>query len=237
MPELFKFLRDDMSSPMGRGTYVAGRWRSVRGALIPCERGLHATTADNLVPFLNAALWRAEVDGELLWHEDGNGRKVVARRLRVTDRVEAWNERTARLFAADCTERVLPIFEAAVPGDGRPRHAIAVARAYAKGEATREELAAAGSAAWAAARAAAWDAARAAAWDAAWAAAEAAARTAAMAAAGDAAGDAARTAARAAARAAAEAAAAAAAAAAERRWQNLHLATMLGLIVDAEGVR
>ena len=37
-------------------------------------------------------------------------------------------------WAADCAERVLGIFETEVPGDLRPREAIARARAYARGE-------------------------------------------------------------------------------------------------------
>ena len=100
-------------------------------------------------------------------------------------------DRELRLFACDCAEMVLPIFERHYPDDKRPRNSIEVARRFAEGKATDEERAAAGAAAWAAARAAAWDAA----WDAAGAAAWAAA--------GDAAGDAARAAAWDAARAAA----------------------------------
>jgi hypothetical protein len=146
-------------------------------------------------------------------------------------------DRVARLFACDCAERVLPVFERECPGDVRPREAIAVARRYAAGAASEAEMAAArdaaGAAAWAAARDAAWAAAWAAARDAAWAAgaaardaagaaawdaardAGAAARAAAWAAARAAAGDAARAAAWAAARAAAGDAAWAA----ERAWQ------------------
>lgn len=37
-------------------------------------------------------------------------------------------------WAADCAERVLGIFEAHAPGDGRPRNAIARARAFSRGE-------------------------------------------------------------------------------------------------------
>ena len=62
-------------------------------------------------------------------------------------------DRVARLFACDCAEIVLPIFERACPQDQRPRQAIKVARRFAMGEATSEELAAAGAAARAAARA------------------------------------------------------------------------------------
>ena len=106
-------------------------------------------------------------------------------------------DKEIRLFAADCAELVLPIYEKHYPNDNRPRLAIQAARDYANGLITIEKLAAARAAArdaawdaagdaaraaaWAAARAAAWDAARAAAWDAAWDAAGDAARAAAWA--------------------------------------------------------
>ena len=38
------------------------------------------------------------------------------------------------LWAAECAEHVLPLFEAARPDDGRPREAVAAARAWARGE-------------------------------------------------------------------------------------------------------
>lgn len=72
-------------------------------------------------------------------------------------------ERDLRLFACDCTERVLPIYEAEYPDDDRPRRAVEVSRAYALGETTKEELDAAAYAARDAARDASWYAARAAA--------------------------------------------------------------------------
>jgi hypothetical protein len=99
---------------------------------------------------------------------------------------EAERDRIARPFVCESTERVLPIFERLYPTDLRPRHAIAVARRFAMGEATTAELAAAAAATSDAARAAgdvAWVAASDAAEDAAWAA-WAAARAVAWAAAG-----------------------------------------------------
>ncbi len=108
-----------------------------------------------------------------------------------------------RLFACDCAEMVLPIYEHKYPGDDRPRKAIEVIRLYANGKATEDERASAcdaacdaawdaiGTVAWYAAGAAAWVAAGAAAcaaagtsagaaaWAAAWAAAGASARAAA----------------------------------------------------------
>jgi hypothetical protein len=148
--------------------------------------------------------------------------------------INSWmDDRQCRLFAADCAERALVRERAAGrEPDERSWEAIRVSRAYARGDATEEELAAARDAAWAAWEAA-WDAARAAldasldavlaaALDAALAAARAA-----LDAAGAAALDAAREAAWVAAWAAAEAAAReaawdadeAAAKDAEREWQ------------------
>ena len=100
-------------------------------------------------------------------------------------------DKEIRLFAADCAELVLPIFEKQYPNDDRPRKAIQAVRDYANGLISAEELDAARDAAGAAASAA---------WDAAWAAGDAAGAAgdaaAARAAAGAAAGAATRAAAR-----------------------------------------
>ena len=94
-------------------------------------------------------------------------------------RNEFISDKDMRLFACDCAEKSLPIFEKQFPKDTRPRKTIETARLFANGNASQEELDAARDAAWAAARDAAWAAARAAARDAAWAVARAAARDAA----------------------------------------------------------
>ena len=52
-------------------------------------------------------------------------------------------QKIAHSFACDCAERVLHIYEAHVPGDSRPRKAIETKRAWLRGEATDDELAAA----------------------------------------------------------------------------------------------
>ncbi|MFY7936903.1 MAG: putative immunity protein [Flavobacterium sp.] len=72
------------------------------------------------------------------------------------------NDVKIRLFAADCADMVLHIFEKQFPNDDRPRNAIQAARDYANGLITAEELNDAAGAAADAARAAAWWAARAA---------------------------------------------------------------------------
>ena len=46
--------------------------------------------------------------------------------------VETWSETDARLYAADCAESVLFIYERECPHDARPRHAVTSARNYAR---------------------------------------------------------------------------------------------------------
>jgi thymidine phosphorylase len=62
------------------------------------------------------------------------------------------DHRLLALWAADCAEHVLHLFEQARPGDDRPRRAIEGARAWARGEVTMTEARSAGGHANAAAR-------------------------------------------------------------------------------------
>jgi hypothetical protein len=140
------------------------RWLPEQPDPVLCERGWHACRWEDTPFHIAAELWIVKVDGQIVH----GANKIAASTMLLHEQVTAWNERTQRLLAADCAERVLPIFERERPNDDRPRLAIEVARRFADGLATKAELAAAGDAAWAAAEAAAWAAATAA-W-AAWAA-------------------------------------------------------------------
>jgi hypothetical protein len=98
-------------------------------------------------------------------------------RLWVVLRREFLGDRLLRLFACDCAERsLIREREAGREPDERSWNAVAVARRYANGEVTDEELEAAWYAAWSAAWSAAWTAGAASrsAWEAAWSAAWAA---------------------------------------------------------------
>ena len=235
-PTYYKILRDDGAPHLGTGKWHLpkrgrpGKWMPRIGNIRMCQRGYHVVDAAHIIEFLEYGynIFEVEVRGDQL----NGGNKICvsqARLLRLLD----WSESRARLFACDCAERALDLFGGEV--DPRSHAAIEVSRRFARGEATHEELAAAGAAAWDTAGAAAWDtagaAARAAAGAAtkaaAWDAARAAARAAAWAAAGDAAGDAAWAAAGdaawAAARDAARDAAWTAAGDAERKWQTNRL--------------
>lgn len=165
------------------GTWTPGEWMPpVEGELEPCGNGYHVVTIEQLLTWLGERIFEVEVGEEIISDDD----KSVVRTCRLVRECTGWNERTARLSACDCAERVLPIYEARYPKDDRPRKAIKVSREYAAGVATAEELAAAESAAraaaWSATRSAAesaaWSASRSAAWSASRSAARAAARAA-----------------------------------------------------------
>ncbi len=209
--------------PHGKRT---GKWMPEVQDIELCECGYHLCRKQDLVLWLGPAIYEAEYRGDILEGSD----KVVVSEARLISRLDAWNDRTARLFAYDCAERVLKIVN-----DKRCDNTVRVARLFADGKATADELAAASAAARTAASAAARAAASAAARAAASAAARAAASAAAKATARNAASAAARAAASAAAKAAASAAAwdAASAAAkatarnaardAETKWQTTRL--------------
>jgi hypothetical protein len=208
----FKILVDGKSCHGGNSTWslpngnTPGDWMPTLRKLEPCARGYHIVEAHQIPKWLKeeCQIFEVEVSGKVIPHDDD---KHVCGKVRLIKQMKWDSEVYLRLFAADCAEHVLHIYEKEYPSDDRPRKAIEAARKYAR----KEIDAAARAAAWAAARAADWAAAGAAAaaadaaGDAAWAAAWAAARAAA--------GDAARAA----------AAAADAAGDAEQQWQGARL--------------
>ena len=172
---LYKWLNADMTTGYQKKPWPVepGIWTPNEVPVI-CQSGWHACYEKDVVahlPGVGASLYEVEVRGKVVTGDD----KIAAESMRIKWLVGTATEQNLRLFAADCAEDVLPIFYKVSPNDNRPAEAIRIARLYAYGEATDEQLRTAGAAAWAAARAAARDAARAAAWDAAWDAARAAA--------------------------------------------------------------
>ncbi|MFA7265741.1 MAG: putative immunity protein [Candidatus Nanopelagicales bacterium] len=165
--QYYKFLMPDGATPQGYGRWpLDGSWMpKLSGKLIPCERGYHVMSDVDLIEWCGPYdLWTVETKYKPVPHDN----KTVVRTARLVDKVGSLDDRKLRLFAADCAEWVLPLFEAERPDDDRPRKAIEAARAFANGEITAAAWDAARAAAWDAARAAARDAARAAARDATW---------------------------------------------------------------------
>jgi hypothetical protein len=222
----YKVLAADGVSPQhgGSGKWFipkgkrVGKWMPAIKGIRPCARGYHFVNIEQLPQWLGPTLYEIEVRGQVIHQAD----KSVAEQARLVRKVETWNDKTLRLFAADCAERVLGLYEKQYPNDDRPRKAIQAARDFANGLITKDAAdayaataAAAAYAATAAAAANAANAAYAAAARAAYAAANAA-----YAAASDAAY---------AAYAAARAAYAAANAADEKTWQIERLKYYLGV--------
>lgn len=110
------------------GSWTPGEWMPKIANLVPCQSGYHLCRADQLVQWLHEEIYLAEWRGERV--EAGD--KFVVSECRLLKKLEAWNEKSARLFCCDCAEHVLHIFEAKYPNDMRPRRAIEAARAYAE---------------------------------------------------------------------------------------------------------
>ena len=126
-----------------------GKWMPRVGDPECCERGYHLVEWRALPGWLAANCTIYEAEGKGKPHADGSG-KAAYPQARLIRRLYL-SEKVLRLFAADCAERVLPIWEKHYPDDDRPRKAIEATRRFARGEIG----AAAGDAAAAAARAAA----------------------------------------------------------------------------------
>jgi hypothetical protein len=167
-PVALKFLSDGRGPHSGE-PWTIGEWVEAEGPLVPFHNGIHACTLGQAVRWVTPSAFVVELDGDII----DDGHQLVARRGRLVKRVGGWDDRTARLFAADCAENVLHIFEDACPGDLRPRRAIETARSVAAGRITPEGA----EQARAEADAAAWDAPAPAPRLAAWSASRAAGRT------------------------------------------------------------
>ena len=127
------------------GTWKPGKWMPrVKGKLEPCENGYHICRPKDLVHWLDEAIFEVEYKGKIIKDDD----KCVVREARLLREIETWDEKTARLFAADCAERVLSIYGKEYPNEDAPRKAIRAARDFANGKITRKEMAAARDAAW-----------------------------------------------------------------------------------------
>jgi len=147
------------------GSWTPGEWLTAPGPLDLCQPGtLHlCRSTRDVLEWLGPAIFHAEYDADAA--KRGN-HKIGVLRARLLAKNEHWNERTARLFAADCAANVLHF-----ANDPRCDAAVIAARRDAFGLLDKAARAAARDAAWDAA----WDAARDAAWDAARDAARAAA--------------------------------------------------------------
>jgi len=78
-----------------------GDWVTATDEVRQCYDGVHASQTEDMLNWLDDELWQVELEGDITVH-DG---MLVARRGRLLHRVDAWNEQTASVFAADCALR------------------------------------------------------------------------------------------------------------------------------------
>ena len=126
----YKFLDADQTGRHSRKRLPIGEWITIEGPLAMCANGIHVTTIEHALEWLDERAHPVEIRGEHLVGDT----KVCCREVFIHPAIPEWNERTRCLFAADCAERVLHLFEEAHPNDDRPRKAIEAARAFARGE-------------------------------------------------------------------------------------------------------
>jgi len=152
--KIFKELVDGCAeSPYGHQVYnITGEYPKLEGDAVLCKWGYHFCTPVQLLKYLNQAQTICEVipHGEVLIDDE---KCCTVGPIEILEPLN-WNERIARLFAADCAEHVLHIFERHYPNDDRPRKAIEAARKFANGETSVKELERASAAAYNAANAA-----------------------------------------------------------------------------------
>ena len=127
----------DLPTKNSDGTWTPGKWtEKINGDLIPYKNGYHICGKNDLVCWLDKEIYEAEYRGEIIRNIDN----YTVREVRLLCKIETWNEKVARLFAADCAERVLPNYEAQYPNDKRLRLIVKAARDYANGKITSNEL-------------------------------------------------------------------------------------------------
>ena len=133
----YHFLRSDMTTASGNEPpWTVGETRHIAGTPVMCERGYHSspTWFDALQYAPGPIACIVEVGGTILTDTD---KQVSTERTLVDCRDAA---KVLRLFACDCAEHVLHIYEGKYPDDPRPRRAIETARHYVDGRASDDEL-------------------------------------------------------------------------------------------------
>src|SRR3990167_6860973 len=104
----FKVLNADRTPAHGgSGRWKARGWMPTIPDPVPYKRGYHLCREQDLIFWLGETIWEAEPGDVIIEHGTVGGRasKVVTDRARLLRKLP-WDERTARLFAADCAGHV-----------------------------------------------------------------------------------------------------------------------------------
>ena len=99
MTELaYKFTLSGARSPFTGFAWPLREWVDAEGELALCRNGIHACRPEALPRWLSDELWLVELD-HVVAEQDG---LLLARRGRLVERIDAWNEETSRELARSC---------------------------------------------------------------------------------------------------------------------------------------
>jgi hypothetical protein len=108
----YKFTLVGARSPFTRFTWPVGEWVEAEGELALCRNGIHACRPEALPRWLNDELWLVELEDV----EEEHDGLLLARRGRLVERIEGWNEEASRELARSCAA-VIAQLAAEHPGD------------------------------------------------------------------------------------------------------------------------
>jgi hypothetical protein len=103
----YKFTRPGARSPFTGFEWQPGEWVEVDGAIGLCTNGIHACRPEALPRWIDDELWLVELD-DVLQELDG---VLIARRGRLLERIDAWDDATSRDLARSCAARVRELAE------------------------------------------------------------------------------------------------------------------------------
>jgi hypothetical protein len=94
----YKFFRPERVAPFSDHVWPEDGWVEAAGPLEACRNGVHACHAQHLPYWLMDELWEVELEEEVTESD----LKVVARRGRLVQRIDAWDENARAAFAEQC---------------------------------------------------------------------------------------------------------------------------------------
>jgi hypothetical protein len=111
----FKFLSSDRTGLFSGVRWPEpGTWLEADAEVEHCVSGIHALHPKGLLGWIDDELWTCELGGIV----EDDGHVLVAERGRLLERVEAWNETSARDFAGACAARGREHVAAALRAEG-----------------------------------------------------------------------------------------------------------------------
>ena len=143
----YKVLDGQQSCYGGSATWQLWQWMPEIKNITLCSRGYHLCQDEQVLKWLGQTIYEAEIHPNAMVIKASD--KIIVSCCRIVRLCEGWTERTARLFACTCASHALRR-EARVgcKPDSRTYTAIRVARQFAKGQASAEEMVSARNAAY-----------------------------------------------------------------------------------------